>query len=201
METKELKEFQDQYLRNYQPIFKNLSATFYSLSEFLKEKSSEFENDEKLKKFAPAVTVMAEEANKFSYAVAWGTVSDKNTKELTQRIKNAEESDKIYSNALAKIKPTIDKSHELLKGYKTKPPTAKAYATPFWNTYLRNIGVYIATAETRKPGLKAKFAVPLKTAAMQWAQKSLPQEDEDVPEQIKKDVVLVTKFKAISDLL
>ena len=200
-QKKALEQFQDEYLRKYQPIFRGLQTVYSDLAMTLTQKVAEFEKDEKLQKFAPAVKVMADAADKFTYAVSWGTVSDSNTKELTLKIAYAGESDKVYGNALQKIKDIIATATSDLNGYKTKPPTASKYHSPFWNQVLRNIGVYINTAEKVTPGVKAKFAAPMKAAGERWIESKMPKKDEEVPDLIKQDILLVAKFKAISDNL
>jgi hypothetical protein len=92
LDLKGLKQVQDDYLRKYQPRFRALELVFYDLSQTFKKKAAEFEADPKLKQLAPALKTMSADANKFTYAVAWGTVSSPNQKYLQDMITSQEKS-------------------------------------------------------------------------------------------------------------
>jgi hypothetical protein len=196
----DLKKIQDDYLRKYQPQFKKLEGVFYDLSQDLKKKASQFEADEKLKKFAPALTLMANDANKFTYAVAWGTVSSDNQKYLQNSINERVKAEKMWADAAKNLKTMIDKASKAVDKYKSKPPTADEY-NAMWKEELRGIGAQIAMASKNDPTVKAKFDAPFKVAAKQWAQSALPSKNEQTAAQIKKDIELLKQFKAISDSL
>lgn len=191
------KKLQDDYLRKLQPEFKKLEGAFYDLSETLKKKAREFENDEKLKKFAPVLTLMANDANKFTYAVAWGTVSSSNQRYLQDLIDNRTKADKQWAEAAGNVKKLIETAYKGLNSYKNKPPKLSEYDV-FLRGDLRGIGAQIAMAAKGDPSFKEKYAAPLKIAATLWAQKSMPKEGE-IAARILEDFDLVKKFKAIAD--
>ena len=94
-----LRKIQDDYLRKYHPQFKALESVFWDLGQFLNKKAKEFEADDKTKKFAPALMVMGSDANKFSYAVAWGTVSSENQQYLQTAINDRTKAEKLWAEA------------------------------------------------------------------------------------------------------
>jgi hypothetical protein len=199
LDLKGLKQVQDDYLRKYQPKFKALELVFYDLSQTFKKKAAEFEADPKLKQFAPALKTMSADANKFTYAVAWGTVSTPNQKYLQDMITSQEKSEKQWASAKADLKKLIDKAaSEVTKAISAKL-SAKDYVARFWSENLRGIGAQIAMASRSDPGVKVAFDAPFRQAAKLWAQNSLPSKDDQVPEQLKKDQVLIRQFKVISD--
>jgi hypothetical protein len=195
-----LKVFQHAYLEKYHPKFKALESGFLDLHLWLVDKAKEFEKDEKLAKFAPVVKLMAEDANKFRYAVAWGTVSDENQKDLQKSINDMAEVEKMKANAIPKLKKMISDASTEVNKYKTKSISKDDYGL-LWKEQLRGIGAQIKSAAKIDPSITEKFAVPMKTAVTQWAQGNLPKKDEDTKGQIKEDIELVKKFKDISDKL
>jgi hypothetical protein len=195
---KGLRAVQDDYLRKNHPAFKKLEMVFYDLSETLKKKASDFDKDDKLKKFSPVLRLMAEDANKFTYAVAWGTVSESNQKYLETAINSEIKAEQMWAAAAKKVKAMIDSASSLANSYKSKPPNLAGY-TSFWAQQLRGIGAQIQMAGKNEPGFAEKYSVPLSIAKKQWADGSLPKKDADVAEQVKADIVLLKKFKDISD--
>jgi hypothetical protein len=193
-----LKKAQDDYLRKYHPIFKKLEGDFHDLSSFLTKKAQEFEKNDTLKKFAPVVKIMASDANKFTYAVAWGTVSSENQAYLQKAINDAEKAEKQWAEAAQGLKNMIDKACKAVDKYKSKTPSLNEYKK-LWQEELRGIGAQIAMASRADPTIKDKFVGPSKKAAKQWAQTALPTKEEEVAEQIKKDLLLLREFKKISD--
>jgi hypothetical protein len=197
-DAKGLKQLQDDYLRKYQPEFKKLEAVFYELSQTLKKKAGDFDKDDKLKKFSPVLTLMANDANKFTYAVAWGTVSTPNQRYLQEMIDAQVKTEKMWAEAGKKLKTMIDTASSKANGFKSKTPKVADYST-FWKEELRGIGAQIAMAAKSDPTILTRYAVPMGIAKKQWADSSLPKKDDEVAEQVKKDIDLLKKYKTISD--
>ena len=197
-DVKGLKQLQDDWLRKYQPQFKSLESVFYDLSQTLKKKAGDFDKDSSLKKFSPVLTLMANDANKFTYAVAWGTVSSPNQRYLQDMIDGQIKTEKMWAEAGKKLKTTIDVASSKANAYKSKTPDLTAYRK-FWTEELRGIGAQIAMAAKNDPNVVARYAAPMTIAKKQWADASLPKKDGEVAEQIKKDIELLKKFKTISD--
>ncbi len=188
------------YLEKNHPPFKELEKTFYLLSSFLKQKAAEFAKDEKTKTFAKAALLMADAANKFTYAVAFGTVSSAQQAEMTKWIKEAAGIEKLWAQARQKLVVMINAADSAVSKAKSKTPTAKDYAS-LWKEELRGIGAQIQMAGKGDPTLIDKFKAPMDIAKKQWMDSALPKKDEDVAAQIKLDVVLVGKFKKIASTL
>jgi hypothetical protein len=193
-----LKKLQDDYLRKYQPQFKKLEGVFYDLSQTLKQKASAFEKDPKLKQFSAVLKLMGDDANKFTYALAWGTVSGPNQRYLQDMIDAQLKTEKMWAEAGKKLKVMIDKASSVANGYSSKPPKVSDYKI-FWKEELRGIGAQIAMAGKSDPGLVGRYAVPMGIAKKQWADAQLPTKDGEVAAQIKKDIELLKKFKTVSD--
>lgn len=197
-DLKGLKQLQDDWLRKFHPQFKKLEGVFYDLSMTLKQKAGDFEKDDKLKKFSPILKLMADDANKFTYAVAWGTVSETNQRVLQDAIDNRIKVEKMWADAAKRLKTLIDTASSEANKYKSKPPTVKEYRD-FWSENLRGIGAQIAMAAKSDPGIVARYSAPMAIARKQWADSALPTKDDKVAEQIKADIELLKKFKTISD--
>jgi hypothetical protein len=191
---KDYEQFLRLYLETLQPPFKKLEGRFDDLASFLKKKAQEFEEDPQTKGFAKAVQVMADAAHKFTFAVAWGTVSSPQQAAFAQFMKEADEVEKQWKTARNDLTGMIDRAEKAVTKAKSKVPTASAYAA-IWKQELRGIGAQIAMAARGEPQLLTTFKDPMKIASIQWAEKSLPKDDKSVEEQIKKDIVLVGKFK------
>lgn len=182
-----------QYIKSLRPDFLELESAFTGLSSLLARKAVQFQGDPKLIKFSPVLNLMSNEAQKFSQKIDWDTVSASNLEYLQEIIDSREESEKQWAQAAQQVKAFIEDAGKQLKIYKSNPPKLAVY-DPFLRGTLRGIGAQIKMA-----GLTAKFAGPLKTAATLWAQKACPENEDDLPERLKKDIELVKKFKAISD--
>lgn len=197
-DVKGLKQLQDDYLRKYQPQFKKLEEVFYDLSRTMKQKAADFEKDGSLKKFSPVLKLMADDANKFTYAVAWGTVSAPNQRFLQDAIDSQIKVAKMWAEAGKRLKTMIDKAWSGANGYRSKPPKLDEYKK-FWKEELRGIGAQIAMAAKSDPTIIARYAAPMNIAKKQWADGNLPTKDDKIADQIKDDIDLLKKFKAISD--
>ena len=183
-----------QYLEKNHPRFKALEAEFYDLHSFLKSKANEFAQDDKTKSFAKPLLAMADAANKFTYAVAFGTVSAANQQVFAVWMKEADEIMKGFAEARGKIKTVIEKAEVEITKAKKKTPTASDYVS-MWSQHLRGIGAMIAMAGKGDPTVRESFAEPLKMAAKHWSQGGLPKDDPDVAMQVKQDIVIIGKFK------
>lgn len=119
--VQDLETIQRDYLQTYQPTFKQLQGRFAELHTFLKDKAVSLAQDDATKGFAKAVELMAEEANKFTYAVAWGTVSSDNQKWLTLMLENKKKEVAIRAKAKEDLVSMIDKAITEVKMSNKKP--------------------------------------------------------------------------------
>jgi hypothetical protein len=182
-----------EYLQTVQPHFKKLEMRYVDLSNFLKKKAGEFEQDDKTAKFAGPLRAMADAANKFTYAVAWGTVSSPNQAEWVKLKSEAAKVKKQWDDARGGIKDLILKADKAVKTAKGKKTDLKAY-NAMWSENLRGIGAQIAMA-----GLREEFAAPMKLVAKEWSQAGLPKKEEDVAPQLVRDEKHIEAFKKIAN--
>ncbi len=195
-----LKKVQDDYLRKYHPQFKALELVFGDLSRWLAAKAKEFETDDKLKKFAPVLKLMSADAHKFTFAVAWGTVSDDNQRYLQGVINSKAAEEKLRAQALPNMKKSINDAKKAVEAAKKDAKLdLSSYERPLWSQSLRGIGAQIALAGRADPTIPAQFAVPMGVAKKLWADGNKPAKVSDLPARLKKDLDLVEDFKAIAD--
>ena len=184
------------YLEKYQPVFKALELKFYELSQFLKKKSGEFAKDKDTKSFAKGVMEMSEAANKFTYAVAWGTVSSENQLWMTERIKQAKVAEKQAAEAGTRLSQMIDDAIKATKEAQSGKLDSNSYERPFWSQHLRGIGAQIKLAAPHlNPEVAKKLLVVNKKVATLWNDKSLPT-TEEIPNRLKKDLEMLNEFKS-----
>jgi len=187
-----LEEFLRQHHQKYQPAFRQLQASFADLSSDLKSKAKELEKDEKVAKFAALVAKMAEDANKFTYAVAWGSVSDQLQKEAIRLRANFAERKKKIHEHLSKVEPAIEKVIHKLESFKDAPPTTKAYKDLF-PQYHRLPGTYISVAAKDAPELKVTFKDFLQYGSDNWTNE--PSAKTDMKKLIEADLKVLKKAK------
>ena len=197
-----IKQVQDDYLRKYHPQFKALELAFGDLSRWLAAKAKEFEGDDKLKKFAPVLKLMSTDAHKFTFAVAWGTVSEENQRYLQDRIDSRVAEEKQRAQALPNMKKSIDNAKKAVEAAKKDAKlTLSTYERPLWAQSLRGIGAQIALAGRADPTIPPQFAGPMDVAKKLWADGNKPAKLTDLPARLKKDLDLVEDFKTIADKL
>ncbi len=182
----------------YSPVFRKLQATYADLSHELNQKARNFESDPKLAKFAPVLKKMADDANKFTYAVAWGTVSSTLGKEVVLGEKALEERAKKANERIKLIIPTLEKIENKFAEYKKGPPTTKEYAGLFAQ-YQRMPGTYIATVAKDLPELKEVFGRFLAYADKHWRVE--PPAKTDMKKRVAEDLVEVEKCKKLVEQL
>ncbi len=179
-----LKTYQKEFLSKYHPKFKVLENHFRSLSSKLEEKATAFEKEPKLAQFAKVIKLMATEANKFSYAVAWGTVSDAMQKKISQEILKFENDlgneAKHLEDALDACKKCVKK----LQSFKAAPSPAE-YEKLFSGTH-RTPGTFISTAGKANPAIQKKFASYMKYASENFLK--APPSNTNMDKQIQKDI-------------
>jgi glutaredoxin-related protein len=181
-----------QYLEVNHPRFKKLEATFSDLSSFLKKKASTFEADPKTEKFAKAVLVMADAANKFTYAVAFGTVSSANQAEWTKVREEAVKIEQQWKDARAGIKTLILDAEKAVKSAISKKVNLAGY-NKMWSQNLRGIGAQVVMG-----GLKDEFAPAMNRVKKEWSQSGLPSKESDVAPQLERDLEHVIFYKKLA---
>lgn len=179
-----LKAYQKEWLATYHPPFKALETHFRNLSTELGKKATAFESQPKLAQFAKVISLMASEANKFSYAVAWGTVSETMQKEITASINSLDEARgneaENLENALEECKKCVKK----LQGFKTTP-TPKEYVKLFSGTH-RMPGTYLSTAGKANPQIQKIFAPFMKYASDNFTKE--PPANTNMEKQVQADI-------------
>jgi hypothetical protein len=190
-----MKEMFRDYLTSYQPQFKSLEACFSELSTFLANKAKTLAEDEATARFAEVVNVMPAEANKFTYAVAWGTVSSENQKWFGERLKSRQEREEVFVRAREGVSKMIEKAQTDLAKMAHGTPTPKDYKI-FWKDQLRGIGAQIALVGKEDEEYIKKFALPMSIAKKQWADANIVKVEtkEQIAEALKKDKKLLEGF-------
>ena len=149
-----------------------------------------------------ALKLMSTDANKFTYAVAWGTVSAENQRYLQDRIDSKVAEVKQRAQALPNMKKSIDNAKKAVEAAKKDAKlNLSTYERPLWSQSLRGIGAQIALAGRSDPAIPPLFAVPMGVAKKLWADGNKPAKETDLPARLKKDLDLVEDFKAIADKL
>jgi hypothetical protein len=183
------------YLENIHPTFKKLEETFHTLSAFLKKKGNEFASDKDMKQFSKGLLDMAEVANKFTYRIAWGTVSEDNQKWIRERQEAAAKSDKQKKEAVTRLAELINVALKAAQNAKSSKLDKSSYVAPYWNENLRGIGAQIKLAAPHlDPTVAKQLLVLNKEVANIWSEKGMPKTDEDVPKHIDKDIEMLKKF-------
>jgi hypothetical protein len=190
-----IKQFQKNYNGTYQPKFRKLQTTYATLCSDLAEKAKAFEEDPKLVKFAPVLKKMSEDANRFTYAVSWPTVSDGMQKEILIIEKDFAERAKLAQERLKSVGPALEKVIKKLGEFKKAPPTPRDYASLFAQ-YHRLPGTYIGVASKDLPEIKPVFKDFLKYAAENWTQE--PAAKTDMAKLVKADLEMLHKAKELA---
>ncbi|MGJ3627106.1 hypothetical protein AB5I41_09595 [Sphingomonas sp. MMS24-JH45] len=197
------------YLDEVHPTFAPLEKTFAKLSTFLSGQAKTMAGSTTTKSAGKTAQTMADAANKFSYAVAWGTISSKQQAYLAGAKTTAIEVEKSWAAARGKIQPEIARAAPAVKDFAQKirpymdrlaaggsdapkPGTLKMDYEKLCGKYLRGIGAKIKQASD--PALEAQFKGPLETAKKQWSQSGGPSDDRDVPDHIRNAIALLTDF-------
>jgi len=193
---KDCKDILRAYLEKHHPTFKKLEETVFLLSAFLKKKASDFEQDKDMKQFSKGLKEMAEVANKFTYAIAWGTVSEDNQKWIRERQEAAAKADKQKTEAVSRLKELVNGAIKAAGEAKSNKITAKEYERPYWSENLRGIGAQIKLAAPHlDPAIAKQLLVVLKDVTNLWSQSGMPTDDKLVPARLAKDIEILNKFK------
>lgn len=187
------------YLEKYHPIFKKLEEEYFTLSGFLKKKADDFEKDKDMKQFSKGLREMSEAANKFRYAVAWGTISSENQKWMEERKALALVADKQKAESVSRLKEIIYGALKAANEAKSQKLTASTYERPYWSQNLRGIGAQIKLAAPHLPPNVAKqLLIVNKEVANLWNQNGMPS-TEEIPARLLVDIEKLTKFKQAID--
>ena len=192
-----LANFKSEYHRTNQPIFRKLQSDFANLSIDLAKKGKEFGVDPKRSKYAPILQKMSVDADKFTYAVAWGTVSDRVQKDILEIEKSFEERAKKSRGYINQIDSATEKVIKKLQEYK-KPPTPKEYQALF-SQYHRLPGTFIGVASKDIPELRLLFKEFLEYASKHWTTE--PPQNTDMDKMVKTDIKMLKQAKEIASKL
>lgn len=172
---------------------KAITAAYHSMRDLsgkLKSKAGEYGKNAKTKETAKQLLKMADDANKFSYAIAPGTISDPISKEYDRYVADIAKKEQVLANQRGIFKTYVSKALVAVQGAMTKPMTATDYKENLWSEHLRGFGAAAKVLIADYPGLKS----PMQIAMKQWMQDALPKNDPAVPAQLKKDFDLLRQF-------
>lgn len=179
-----LQEWHKDYAARLHPKFRALQTTYANLSSTLAEKAQAFEKDEKLAKFAPVLKKMSEDANKFTYAVSWPTVSDGVNKAVLNRTQQLQERKKKAGEYVSQMEGALDKVIKKLDEFDKKPPTPAQYEKLF-SAYHRLPGTFIGVVGKDYPHVGVMFKDYMSYASKHFTKE--PDEKTDMKKQVAKD--------------
>lgn len=191
-----IKLFHRNLSNTYQPKFRELQQVYADLTIDLAQKAKTLESDPKLVKFAPVLKKMSEDANKFTFAVSWGTVSDRVQKEILKIQEMFAERAKKARSHIEKIGPAIDKVINKLNEFKNNPPTPNAYEKLF-SAYHRLPGTFIGVASKDIPEVGTTFKEYMTYASNNWTKEPAPKTD--MAKMVKKDIEVLENAKKLID--
>lgn len=185
------KEVFDNIAATYGKPLKIASEAFNTLATFLKSKSKELEKD----KTFPAGTrkhmlTMADEATKFCYAIAPGTISDLIRNDYNEYVEAAK---KAKTSRLNGAKTSLGYLASTIKVGKSGTVTTVDEYEEYWSEHIRGIGTGLALVLVDYPDL----APLLKQAKTQWNEGNKPKQEGDVAQAVQNTLELAEKMAAV----